>query len=432
VLLYTLGVSLLTGMVFGLAPALNCLRVNLTPALKTEGLQAAGRQGRMWLQNTLIGVQVAGCVVLLASAALLLRGLQSALRFDVGFASENILIANMDFRQQQYTPEKAGGVLNTLRDTLSTLPGVNTASATGLNPIVSESYNQGHVIGPDGNAGPGFMVNVTESDPHFFATIKIPMVQGRTFTSGEYAAPIKVAIIDDTFAKKHFKEGAIGKRIRLGDPTSGDVEIIGVAADTHSLAIDKRVAPRVYTPLAGLRFVESRLLVNYSGPTIEIIRAVERAVAGLDPALTVRAHGIEDNISEALMPVKMAAAAAGALAALALILACTGLYGVVAFAVSRRRREMGIRLALGAARRDVLRMVLRQGLTPVFAGAIVGVALAAAAAQLIRAMLYGISPIDPVAFGGTLLVLGCVATLAALVPARAALSVDPAVTLRHD
>jgi predicted permease len=432
VLTYTLAISLLTSIVFGLLPALNCLRVDLTPALKTEGLQSADRTRRMWLQNALIGVQVAGCVVLLASAALLLRGLQAALNFDTGFTLKNVLIATMDFRQQQYTPEKAERVLNTVRDNVSTLPGVNAAAGTSLNPILSDSFNQARTIGSDGNAGQGFEVSSTETDMYFFATMKIPLVQGRTFTAGEYADGAKVTVIDEAFAATHFKNGAIGRRIRLGDRASDDHEVIGVVAETRSLAVDKRVAPRMYLPLSGLRFVESRLLVNYSGPRIEIVRAVERAVAGLDPGLTVRAYGIEDNFSTALVPVKMAAAAAGGLAALALVLACTGLYGVVSFAVSRRRREVGIRLALGAARRDVLSLLLRQGLTPVFAGAAVGAALAAGAAQLLRAMLYGVSPADPVAVGATILVLGCVATMAALVPARAALSVDPAVTLRHD
>jgi predicted permease len=433
VLLYTLAVALLTSIVFGLIPAINSLRVDLTPALKTEGLQSAGASRRMWLQNSLIGVQVAGCVVLLASAGLLLRGLQSALNLDIGVPVKNVLIAGMDFRQQQYTGGQAGRILNTARNTVSTLPGVNAAAITAMNPLVSESYNRGSVIRADGNAGPSFLVNVDEIDPNFFSAMKIAVLQGRGFTTGEYTSDARVTLIDEDLARIHFKdENPIGKRFRLGDSASDEREIIGVVATRKSLQIDKRPAQRVYIPLTGLRFVESRLLVNYAGPRIEVARAVEQVLAGLDPSLTVSTAGIEDNVSNVLIPVKMAAAAATALGALALVLACTGLYGVVSFAVSRRRREVGIRLALGAAKRDVLTLLLRQGLTPVAIGAVIGIALAAGAAQVIKALLYGVSPVDPVAFGATLFILAAVAAIAAFVPARAALSVDPSVTLRHD
>jgi predicted permease len=433
VLLYTLAVSLLTGVVFGLLPAVNSLRLDLTPALKTEGLQSAGGSRRMWLQNSLIGVQVAGCVVLLASAGLLLRGLQSALHLDIGVPVKNVLIASMDFRQQQYTGERAARILNTARDTVSALPGVNAAALTAMNPLVSESYRGAKVILSDGSAGPNFQIKTDETDPNFFAAMKIAVLQGRPFTSGEYASGARVTLIDEDLARTHFKnQNPIGRRLRLGDSASDDHEIIGVVSNRKALEVDSRPAPRAYIPLVGLRFVESRLLVNYSGPRIEVARAVERAVTGLDSGLTVRTAGIEDNVSNALMPVKMAAAAASALGVLALILACTGLYGVVSFAVSRRRREVGIRLALGAAKRDVLTLLLRQGLTPVAIGALIGVALAAGAAQIIEALLYGVSPIDPIAFGATLLILAAVAGIAAFVPASAALSVDPSITLRHD
>ena len=242
-----------------------------------------------------------------------------------------------------------------------------------------------------------------------------------------------MALIEDALARTHFKnENPIGNRLRLGEGAADDHEIVGVVANRKALEVNSGPGPRVYIPLAGLRFVESRLLVNYSGSSIEIARAVERAVAGLDSGLTVHIAGIENNVSIALMPVKVAAAAAGALGALALVLACTGLYGVVSFAVSRRKREVGIRLALGAAQRDVLALLMRQGLTPVAIGAVVGVAIAVGAAQVIKAFLYGVSPIDPIAFAGTLALLGAVAVVAAFVPTRAALSFDPSVTLRND
>jgi putative ABC transport system permease protein len=313
------------------------------------------------------------------------------------------------------------------------LPGVHASAITGMNPLVSESYRSAHVIGSDGSAGPGFLVCTDETDPNFFSTMKIPVLHGRTFTAGEYAGGARVALIEDALAQTHFKnENPIGKRIRLGDSAADDHEIVGVVANRKALEVDSRPSPRVYIPLAGLRFVESRLLVNYSGSRSEIARAIERAVAGLDSGLTVRTAGVEDNVSMALMPVKVAAAGAGALGVLALLLACTGLYGVVSFAVSRRKREVGIRLALGARQWDVLALLMRQGLTPVAIGAVLGVVIAVGTAQVIKALLYGVSPIDPIALAGTLALLGTVAAVAAFVPTRAALGLDPSVALRHD
>jgi predicted permease len=432
VLTYTLGLSLVTSLVFGVLPALNTLRVNLTPALKSEGLLDAGG-GRMWLQHVLIGIQVAVCFVLLVSAGLLLRGFQSALNFDMGLPVKNVLIASMDFRQQQYTGEQASRVLKTVRDNASALPGVNAASLTSLNPLLSTSRTGAGVIQSDGSMGQEFVVSSEEIEPRYFATMNVPLLRGRTFTAGEFHGGAPVIVIDERLARAQFKsENPLGKRIRLMPAAGPDREIIGVAATTRSVAVGSRSDPKVYIPITGLRFMESRLLVSYSGARSDVAQAVERAVASLDPALTVRTAGIEDNIATALAPVKIAATAASTLGGLALVLACSGLYGVVSFAVTRRRREVGIRLALGADRRNVLALLMRQGLTPVLIGAVVGVAMATGAAQLLRMLLYGVSPIDPIAFVSTLLLLGVVAAIAALVPARAALSVDPAVTLRHD
>jgi putative ABC transport system permease protein len=252
------------------------------------------------------------------------------------------------------------------------------------------------------------------------------------FTRTDVSQRARLTLIDEHLARIHFKdENPVGRSIRLEDEGPAHI-IIGIAAATRSLAVDDRSNPKVYVPLHGARFVESRLLVHYSGRRIDVARSVERAVSSADPALTVRIAGIEDNIATALAPVKIASIAASVLGGLALVIACLGLYGVVSRIVSQRKRELGIRLALGASKRNILTLLLRQGLTPVLVGALIGVPVAAAGAQVIEVMLYGVRPIDPVAFISTLLLLAMVSAAAALVPARAALSADPATALRHD
>ena len=243
----------------------------------------------------------------------------------------------------------------------------------------------------------------------------------------------KVAIIDERFAREKFKsEIPLGRTIRLGFGPQDDHEIIGIVGRVKPLDMNGFGFAKVYTPLRGLRNTEAKLIVSYAGATSEIDKAVRAAAAALDNNVTVGTHRIEDSLATALVPARMAAAAASALGGLALLLACTGIYGLVSFAVTRRRHEVGIRMALGASRVKVLRLMVWQSMKPVVTGALVGLVLAGAAAQLLRTMLYGISPLDPLSFASTALVLAVVGVVAAVIPARGALRVDPAVTLRHN
>lgn len=433
VLLFTLGVAVLTGLVFGLLPALSSLRFDLTPALKTEGLEEHGRGGRRRLQNLLIGVQVAVCLVLLVNAGLLLRGFTHALQLDPGQSTRNILITGFDLRQQQYTAEESARFMNTLRETIAASPGVVSVSNTFIEPLHDQCGNMVRI--PDGDtAAREVKTSCDEVGTDFFRTAGIRLLQGREFTQAEMFNTARVAVIDERLARDHFGSpmNAVGAVIRLGQRADSDHEIVGVAASVRSLDLNRLAYGRVYTPMRGLRNTEGKLLVAYTGPAGDIDKAIRAAVAFLDPNVTPHTKRIEESIRSALLPARMAAAAASALGGLALILACTGVYGLVSFAVSRRRREVGIRMALGADRVSVMRLVVWQGMKPVAVGGIAGLLLAGAAAQAMRAMLYGISPLDPLSFGSTALLLACVAAAAAAIPARGALRVDPAVTLRHD
>jgi putative ABC transport system permease protein len=267
----------------------------------------------------------------------------------------------------------------------------------------------------------------------YFKTTGIRLLHGREFTPAELVSTSRVAIIDERLAREAFGSpaNALGGTIRIGGPNT-DHQVVGVAGTVTPLDLNGFRFGKIYTPIRGLRNNEAKLLISYTGSPADIEKSIRAAVATLDPGVTPRTKRIEESMANALLPARMATAAATTLGGLALILACTGVYGLVSFAINRRRKEVGIRMALGASRATVLGLVMWQGLKPVLIGSIVGLALAAVASQAIRAMLFGVSPLDPIAFAATALLLASVAGLAALVPARAATSVDPSATLRHD
>jgi hypothetical protein len=243
----------------------------------------------------------------------------------------------------------------------------------------------------------------------------------------------RVVVIDRRLAMEKFgSENAVGRTIRIPGPDGQEHAIVGVAATTRPVDPMSRVAPKLYVPMRGLRYTEALMLVRYQGSASDAERQLRTAVAALDSNVTPSVRPVEQLLASAVAPVRMAAAAATALGTMALVLACTGIYGVVSFAVGRRRREVGVRMALGADRRNIFGLVVWQGMKPVLAGCAAGIAAAMAGAQLIRAMLYGVSPMDPLAFGATACVLIGVALLAMLVPARQAVHVEPSAALRHD
>jgi predicted permease len=434
VLLATLGIALLTGLVFGLLPALSALRFDLTPALRTEGLEDHGPGGRRRLQNVLIGVQVAVCLVLLVNAGLLVRGFVHALRLDPGASTRNVLIAGFDLRQQQYTAGEAAHFMNRLREAMSSAPGVLSVSNAFVEPLHDQCGNMISIPDGDGSAARDVRTSCNEIGTDFFRTAGIRLLYGREFTPAEMFDAARVAVIDERLARDHFGSPAtaVSATIRLGQTADSDHQIVGVAASVRALDLNQSTSGTVYTPMRGLRNNEGKLLVAYAGPAAGVDKAVRAAVASIDPNVTPHTKRIEESLRAALLPARIAAAAASVLGGLALILACTGVYGLVSFAVSRRRREVGIRMALGADRLAVMRLMVWQGMKPVLVGGIAGLLLASAGAQAVRALLYGISPFDPLSFGSTAFLLACVAAAAAVIPARAALRVDPAVTLKHD
>ncbi|HWB98607.1 MAG TPA: FtsX-like permease family protein, partial [Bryobacteraceae bacterium] len=432
ILAYTLGLSLLTSLVFGLVPALTLLRLDLAPALK-GALETTARGKRQRLQHTLVGVQVAVCLLLLVNAGLLLRGARQALHLDTGADLHHVFIVGLDLRQQQYSVEQAARFFTTLRDQVQALPGVQAAAVATTEPVVSQCGDHARAVLPDHTVTGDFRVLCDQVGPGYFRTMGIPLLQGRDFLPADYRPDARVIIVDEFLARHYFSgRNPLGQWIRGDDTPTHDRQIVGVVASTRELRVGEKPQPKVYTPIEGLRYLEARLLVRDRTADPALPRALERTVAALDPDLNARVHRIEENVETALAPVRFGAAAATTLGALGLLLACAGIYGVVSFMVGSRRREVGIRLALGAENADILRLILGQGMKPVLIGAVAGIALAAAGAQLIRVMLYGVSPIDPLAFCSMAALLALTALVAAWLPARSALRVDPAETLRAE
>ena len=425
IVLYTAAVALLTGVVFGLLPAINTLRFDLTPALKSEGLQAStGKRGSGRLQNGLIAVQIAVSLVLLFNAGLLIRGFRQAMVFDTGQDTRNLLIADLNLRQQRYTAEEATRFVTSLRNTASLLPGIAAVSNTFVEPLREQCGRTASAGGPE------IVVSCDEVGPDYLRAAGIPLLHGREFSPAEMLNQLPVAIVDQRFAREHLgSENAVGRSFRSHNV---DYQVVGVAGVTRPLDLTSRTAPKIYWPMRGLRHNEAKMLVRYQGSAVEAAEAIRKAAAALDGNVNAAVRRVEDSMDSVLSPVRIAAAAASTLGALALVLAATGIYGVVAFAIGRRRREVGIRMALGADRRSVCRLVLWQGGKPVLIGAAIGLLAAGGASQLIRAMLYGVSPLDPMSFAVTCVLLGLVALAAMVVPVRQALRVDPAVTLRYD
>lgn len=422
-------VSLASGVAFGLLPALQATRVDLTPGLRTEGNLAAGRP-RLRLQNLLVGVQVAVCVVLLVNAGLVLRSFGRALTMDVGKPLDHLVISQFDLRQQQYTAESAQSFFQQLAERVNASPAVVAAGASILDPELGDANNVIRLS--DSADAPRIQVSFDEVGAGYFDAAGLRILAGRTFSDAEVRRADPVVVVDQRFADEHFGGRAVGQRLALGGSGGRAHEIIGVVNSTRPVGVDRRPLPTYFIPIGGLRYLEAKLWVRYRGDAAPVMAAIKAAAAEIDPEVTPALGTIEANVQTALLPVKIATGGLSALGGLALVLAGIGLFGVIAFSVGRRTREIAIRVALGAAPRRVVALLVRQGLSPVLVGTGIGLVLAVVGGHLIRAMLYGLSPFDPIAIGGVVLAVGLASALAFWIPARRATAVQPGSVLRGD
>lgn len=428
VLAYALALTLLTGVVFGLIPALKSSRLDLNTALKADGGPSGGKKSGRFLRNTLVGAQIAVSMVLLLAAGLLLRGLYHAQTIDPGFDMKDVASAFFNLKRQGYDDDRAAAFLQNLRQRVSGLPGVIETAQAECAPL-SHDFSSGPFTVP-GRAG-SVQIEYNHISPEFFSVVGIPIVRGRGFAPKDWRDGTGIIVTESTARQLWPGEDPLGKPLREEGGKGHAYTVIGVAKDAQVSHLGDVNTPYLYFPAAP-RDHRTYLLVRFAGGFTPAANGIRDAVQSLDPQMPVEVSKLEDYLYVWRTPSRIASGLSGALGGLALLLASIGLYGMVSYTVSRSVREIGIRMALGADRRQVLKLVLRQAMSPVVLGGLAGVAAGAGVSWLLSSMLFGLSVLDPVAFLGVPLFLLLIALIASYVPARRALRVEPVVALRYE
>jgi predicted permease len=421
VLLCTFGIAALACLAFGLAPALHATRPRLAATL-TSG--RALTPARLPLRNLLLGVQVAVSVIFLACAGLFVRGVQKAHLIDLGFALDDVMVAEIDLPTSAYDPKREGAFLNQVAAQVRT-PNGPPVGVASWEPL-SGSKGGAPVRHPGQTPDEARNVRSTGVSAGYFDVLRIPIVAGRNFAPNETGP--RPVVVNQRFASLFWPgQDPVGKRFlsRYTDPL--EHEVIGVAKDVMTERVD-RIEPTFYLIFDGA--LEPKLLMRTSDHAA--LARVSSVVAGLDSRARVRLAPLAANFSEEIALSRRTAWLAGAFGTLALILATIGMFGVFAYLVQQRTREIGIRMALGARRGDVVRLVLAGNARPVLQGLLVGIAGAMASARLMQHLLFGLSPFDPIAHIGVTGMLALAGFAASYVPLRRAVRLDPVHALRHD
>jgi putative ABC transport system permease protein len=430
VLGFTLGLSVITGLMFGLAPALQSSKLNLLPLLKDSG-GSSSRHSRTRLRSVLVICQIALSLVLLVSAGLCVRTLQNAQAINVGFTTENLLTAKLDLGRQNYSEEQGRVFYQQLLDRLGNLPGVEAASLASTVPLQGSSY--GNSISIEGRADFNIRYNIVT--PSYPDTMGIPLLLGRRFREQDDARSPRVAIINETFARYAWpNESPVGKFFKWKD-RAGDqpIEIIGVARDAKSQDLFQSPPRIAYLPLAQKYDGGMTLHLRTSTRPEQLVAAARQEIRLLDPKLPIyNVKSLEQYRHDALSEKRIQAVLITGFGLLALVLASLGLYGVLSFNIAQRAHEIGIRMALGASQRDVLRLVVGQGIKLIAVGIALGLAGAFAATRVLQSLLFGVSPTDSLTFVAIPLMLLIVSLLACWIPAQRAAKVDPMIALRHE
>jgi predicted permease len=450
VLGFTIAVSLITGILFGIAPAFRSVRLDLTPSLKEgEGSSASGgRGGRKWLSmgNALVVTQVALAMVVLVGAGLLVRTLQNLRNIDVGFDSHNVLIFGIDPTLIGYKGPQVDSFYRDLQGRLSEIPGVKSASYS-MGPLLSGGLMITMFHWPGTPQDQESESDVLPVGPNFFETLHIPFLSGRGFSASDFklsasndgatptSAPTPV-IVNQAFVDKYLgKENPLGKRFGQSEadangPASPGYEIIGVVRDAKYSDLRREIHAMMYSPQsAGGASFELRTAADPQAILPSIREVVAQVNTNL-PLFDVKTES--EQIDRLLFQERLVARLSGFFGLLALVLACVGLYGLLSYEVSRRTREIGVRMALGARPENVLKLVLRQGIVLAIAGAAVGIGVALGVTRYLASMLYDVHANDPLTMIAVAVLLTLVALAACYIPARRAMRVDPLVALRYE
>jgi macrolide transport system ATP-binding/permease protein len=436
VLLLCVGLSVLSAFLCGLAPALQSTRVDLVNALKSADVDVPGRK-RLWGRNMLVVAQVATSLMLLTASFLMARAFQHDLLVGTGFTKDHLLMTSFDPRLIQYNATQTQQFYKLLAERMRETPGVQSAALTQNIPMGTDEFD-GVTFVPDGFTMPPDRANFTAAmdtiDEGYFQTMGVPILRGRAFSATDTAAAPRVAIVNTHFAKHYWPGGdAVGKRIRLDNSAGVPVEIVGVA-ETIKYQTMSDPMDFVYMPLAQHPVARMVLMLRSSGDPLQLVQPVKDEVSSLDPNLPLlHTQAYEEfYLNQAVRGPQIAIDLVGTMGLVGLLLAVAGLYGLVAYNVSRRTREIGIRIALGALRADVLRLVMGKGFVLVGIGTGLGLVMGFALERLMNSMLFNSGGVDVVAYLIVVPSLFLVAMLAAYVPARRACRIAPTQALRYE
>jgi putative ABC transport system permease protein len=437
VLGFTLGLALLTGVIFGLAPALEATRLNLSESLKEGGKSAGGMRARR-LRGSLVILEVALAVVLLVGAGLLIRSFARLQRVDPGFDAHGLLTMKVNLPVRKYnTDQKRIDFFRRAIAQMQSMPGVESAGAVSFLPFAAP--HAGTLVEIDGRPklppGQGLNTGVIVSDMNYFRTMRIPLKRGRLFTDQEAAEMRHVVVVNEAFARVNFPgEDPLGKRVTIYmKDDNRPCEIVGVVGDSKHMNLDAEVQPMSYWPHPELTYSGMTFVLRTRDEPTAVANAARNVIRSLDPEQPVA----DVRTMESLIGISVARARFNTLlltifAIVALLLAGVGIYGVMAYSVAQRTREIGVRMALGARASDAVWLIVRGGMALALVGVAIGVAASYGLTRLMKTLLFEVSATDPLIFAGIPLLLALVALLACLIPARRASKVDPMIALRYE
>jgi putative ABC transport system permease protein len=437
VLAFTMAVTLFTGLLFGLAPALAGIRTDLNSSLK-EGAAVGTGGTRRSVSEALMIPQFALAVVLLAGAGLLANSFVRLLRINPGFRSDHLLTAELFLSPAEYPEGDPRGavLLDAMLQRVQAIPGVRSAGIVTALPITGGADTDFVIAGrPAPRPGGEPSADIRSASPGYFRTMGIPLLAGREFTEEDSARAPRVMLINETMARKFWPNAnPIGQHVTMldwGPPLQG--EIVGVVGDVKTNGLDEVTGPMIYWPNYQFPQLFNSLVARSNADPMSLVAAVKSAVWSVDRNQTLsEIKSMDQVLADSLARRRLYMLLLGIFAAAALLLAAVGIYGVMAYSVSQRTHEIGVRLALGAERRDVLRLMLRRGMGVTLIGVAIGLAAAFGLTRLMSTLLYGVSASDPATFAGVAILLFAIALAACHIPARRAMRVDPMVALRYE
>ncbi len=439
VLIFALVLSAIASVAFGLVPALFASKSDIQASLREGGGRSGESGNRRRARSFLAAAEIALAMVLLVAAGLLLRSFSKLTSVSPGFEPQHIVKAEVSLPQFQYSkPQQWTAFSDQLLARLQAQPGLQDSAIAIPVPITDGYINLGfEIVGvPPASESDSRLANYVSVSPDYFRVMGIPLLSGRLFKQQDIASAPTVTLISKALAQRYFpNQDPLGKHLNFGFPPNGDVprEIVGVVGDVRDMSLGDAPGPMMYVPYAQAPFWGANLVVKSSLSTSAVAAAIRQEVQKIDKDLPVTdVAKLPDLLDASVSQQRFRTFLLGLFAAMALVLAATGIFGVISYSVSCRTNEIGIRVALGASRATILLMILRETLLLTFAGLLVGVPCALIASHLIGHLLFGVSANDPITLAAVAFTLAAVATLAGFVPARRAMQVDPMVALRHE